>query len=108
MASAILTDGEVLRLARDTFQDAPEPWRRPEIIVRAAADFGGDDALYITAVYPDGVDHLSGSRRVDLQIALGDRLRSHDDHRLIYLSALTRSDVSELRALEAEIPSDAS
>ena len=107
MSYSLLSDGEVVRLALEAFRDAPEPWQSPETLLRAEADFGGDDALYVTAVFPNEVPHLNGSQRVDIQIALGDLLIAHNDHRLVYLSVLTRSDLKALRALEAETPSDA-
>jgi hypothetical protein len=107
VVAATLTEADVHRLASEAFTHAPDPWRAPEIHVRAAPNFEGEDALYVTAVFPDELGHPSVSQRVDVQIQLGDQLSSHGDQRFVYLSVLSRAEFIEMRDLEAEGPLDA-
>ena len=104
---SVLSDEEVQKLADGVFSQADERWNTPDLIVRATPNFDGEEALYITAVFPDGVDRPDGPRQIELQSELGRSLLARGDQRFAYLSALTRSDFEELRHLEAEHLPDA-
>lgn len=99
---SVLSEEEVGAIATEVFTRHATLNARPDLVIEAKPSFEGDDALYVTAVYPDDVHRPNASMRAELRQEIGQKLLEKGDFRFVFLSTLSRSDQNELLSPEAE------